>query len=246
MSSVDVRTVGRGPGLVVLPGTTRRAHHYDKMAAALADRFTVYTVDRRGRGSSPPQDADYGLDLEVSDALEVLDETGSRQIFGHSYGGLIGLHVALRRDLDRLVLFEPPAALDHVKDLSWLDDRPAIRTVRDYAFFLRKMEFIPRTPVMVPVLWTVLRFNRDLRAMLPTIGPELRQIAAFDSDGSRYADVTAPTLLISGGKSPGYLRDALTMLAGILPYAKAVSIPECDHNGPDLSGPEKVAAAIRA
>ena len=91
-----------------------------------------------------------------------------------------------------------------------------------------------------------MKVNREIRAMLPTIVPELRQVAALDSDGSRYEDVTTPTLLIGGGKSPGYLADALRMLAAIIPYAKAVSIPECDHNGPDLSGPSKVAAAIRA
>lgn len=33
---------------------------------------------------------------------------------------------------------------------------------------------------------------------------------------------------------------------GIPPQAKAVEIAQCDHNGQDLSGPEKVAAAIRA
>jgi hypothetical protein len=52
--------------------------------------------------------------------------------------------------------------------------------------------------------------------------------------------------LISGGKSPAYLKDILPTLAAIMPQAKAISIPECDHNGPDLSGPSKVAAAIRA
>jgi hypothetical protein len=52
--------------------------------------------------------------------------------------------------------------------------------------------------------------------------------------------------LISGGRSPAYLRDIEPTLAAIMPPAKAISIPECDHNGPDLSGLEKVAAAIRA
>jgi len=243
MSSVFVKSVGRGPGLVVLPGTTRRAHHYDKLAAALADEFTVHLIDRRGRGSSPPQAPDYCLDTEVTDALEVLDETGSRQIFGHSYGGLIGLHVALRRDLDRLVLFEPAVSIDGGFDLGWLQP---VRNARDYARFLTTMELMPRTPIAVPLLWVLLRVNRDIRTALPTIEPELRQVAALDSDGGRYADVTTPTLVISGGKSPGYLRDGAAMLAAILPYAKAVSIPQCDHNGPDLSGPAKVAAAIRA
>jgi pimeloyl-ACP methyl ester carboxylesterase len=243
MSSVDVRTVGQGPGLVVLPGGTRRAHHYDKMAAALADRFTVHMVDRRGRGASPPIDDDYSLETEVRDALEVIEETGSEQVFGHSYGGLIGLHVALHRDLERLILFEPAVSLDGGFDLTWL--KP-VKNARDYALFLTTMQFMPRTPAAVPLLWTLLKVNRDIRAMLPTIEPELRQVAALDSDGSRYVDVATPTLLLGGGRSPAYLTDILPMLAGILPRAKAIMIPECDHNGPDLSGPEKVAALIRA
>jgi hypothetical protein len=85
-----------------------------------------------------------------------------------------------------------------------------------------------------------------MRDVLPTITPELREIAALDSDGSRYASVATPTLLVGGGRSPGYLRDGLPVLAAILPQAKAVIIPELDHNGPDLSGPDKVAALIRA
>jgi pimeloyl-ACP methyl ester carboxylesterase len=246
MSSVDVRTTGRGPGLVVIPGTTRRAHHYDKMAAALADDFTVHLIDRRGRGASPPIDGDYSLDTEVADALEVIDETGSRQVFGHSYGGLVGLHVALRRDLDRLVLFEPAVSLNGAFGLTWLDGYETIETARAYAFFLTTMQFMPRTPIAVPIMWALLRVNREIRAMLPTIVPELRQVAALDSDGRRYEQITTPTLAIGGGRSPAYLRDIPPMLAAILPSAKAISIPECDHNGPDLSGPEKVAAAIRA
>ena len=54
MSSVDVLTIGSGPGLVVIPGGTRRARHYRALAEALADTYTVHMIDRRGRGASPP------------------------------------------------------------------------------------------------------------------------------------------------------------------------------------------------
>ena len=250
MSSVDVRTVGQGPGLLVLPGGSRRAHHYDKLAAALADEFTVHIVERRGRGASPPMDAGYSLETEVTDALGVLDETGARQVFGHSYGGLVALHVALHRDLDRVVAYEPAVSLAGGIDLGWLDAYEKLfrrgREAAAYAHFLTRMEFMPRTPLATPLMWLLLRVNREMRAMLPTILPELRQVAALDSDGSRYETVTSPALLIGGGRSPAYLRDMLPTLAAILPQAKAITIPECDHNGPDLSGPEKVAALIRA
>jgi pimeloyl-ACP methyl ester carboxylesterase len=144
------------------------------------------------------------------------------------------------------VLFEPAISLNGAFGLTWLDGYETIETARAYAFFLTAMRFMPRTPIAVPIMWALLRVNREIRAMLPTIVPELRQIAALDSDGSRYEQVTTPTLVIGGGRSPAYLRDLPPMLAAILPSAKAISIPECDHNGPDLSGPEKVAAAIRA
>jgi pimeloyl-ACP methyl ester carboxylesterase len=253
MSSVDIRTVGHGPGLVVIPGGTRRAHNYDKMAAALADEFTVHAIDRRGRGASPPMDADYSLDTEVADALDVLDRTGAGQIFGHSYGGLIALHVALRRDLDRLVLFEPAVSLNGSIDLSWLGEYEtrlrAGREARAYALFLTSMEFLPRTPIAAPLLYLMLRMHagvREIRELLPTVPIELREIGALDSDGRRYAGVATPTLVIGGGRSPGYIRDAMPALTAILPRAKAVNVPEFDHNAPDLGDPEKVAALIRA
>jgi pimeloyl-ACP methyl ester carboxylesterase len=253
MSSVDVRTVGQGPGLLVLPGGSRRAHHYDALAAALAKDYTVHVIERRGRGASPPMDAGYSLEAEVSDALEVLDETGARQVFGHSYGGLIALHVALRRDLDRLVLFEPAVLLDSAFDLGWLDEYDALlaqgRRATAYAYFLSRMEFLPKTPLGPPMMYLMLHLRRDGREMgdlLATITPELREVAALDSDGRRYASVGTPTLLLGGGRSPGYLRDILPMLAAIMPQAKAIILPELDHNGPDISGPEKVAALIRA
>ena len=43
-----------------------------------------------------------------------------------------------------------------------------------------------------------------------------------------------------------YLQEVGPALAALLPQAKAARIPEYDHNGPDLSGPERVAALIRA
>ena len=120
MSSVDFLTVGHGPGLVVIPGSTRRAHHYRAIAEALSDAYTVHVVERRGRGASPPQGPGYGLEQEVTDAIEVLDETGSAQIFGHSFGGLVALHVGLRRELDRLIAYEPGVSIAGSFPSGWM------------------------------------------------------------------------------------------------------------------------------
>lgn len=109
---LDVTSTGSGPGLVVIPGGLRRSHHYRQLAESLGDTRTVHVIDRRGRGGSGPQGAHYSIEREVEDAIAVLAATGSAELFGHSYGGLAGLQVALRRDLRRLVVYEPAVSLD--------------------------------------------------------------------------------------------------------------------------------------
>jgi pimeloyl-ACP methyl ester carboxylesterase len=46
--------VGRGPAVVLLHGSNESARSHTQLALALADTFTVYLPDRRGRGMSAP------------------------------------------------------------------------------------------------------------------------------------------------------------------------------------------------
>ena len=56
---IGYRQTGSGPGLVVLHGGMRAAQHYLVLAEALADGYTVYIQDRRGRGLSGPPGENY-------------------------------------------------------------------------------------------------------------------------------------------------------------------------------------------
>jgi pimeloyl-ACP methyl ester carboxylesterase len=253
MSSVDVLTVGRGPGLVVIPGGTRRARHYRVLADELSGAHTVHLIDRRGRGGSPPQGAGYGLDQEVDDVLEVLDETGSRQVLGHSFGGLVALHVALRRDLDRVIAYEPAVSVHGSLPVDWVPRYTELlargRDATAMVHFLHALGFLPDGPMPVAMVWLMQRLTAEGRAtrqVLPTVLPEFRAARAADSDGSRYAAITTPTLLLGGGRSPAYLTEALDVLAVTIPNAKKIILPEFDHNAPDLSAPKAVADLIRA
>ncbi len=46
--------LGRGPAVVLLHGSNESARSHTQLARALADTFTVYLPDRRGRGMSGP------------------------------------------------------------------------------------------------------------------------------------------------------------------------------------------------
>lgn len=253
MSSVDVLTMGRGPGLVVLPGGTRRARHYRALAQALADTYTVHIIERRGRGASPPQGPDYGLDREVADTLEVLDETGAGQVFGHSYGGLVALHAALRRDLDRVIAYEPAVSIHGSIPTEWTPRYERLladgKDATTLVFFLSRLGFVPDGAMPRAAVWLMQRVSAEGRAtreVLHTVVPEFRAVRAADSDGSRYAGITAPTLLLGGGRSPAFLQEVLPLLVDTIPNAKLVMTPEMDHNAPDLGDPKGVAELIRA
>jgi hypothetical protein len=88
--------------------------------------------------------------------------------------------------------------------------------------------------------------GRATREVLPTVVRESRVVHELDSDGSRYAAVTAPTLLLGGGRSPAYIQEALILLADTMPAARLTITPEFDHNAPDLGAPTAVAELIRA
>ena len=82
---------------------------FDLVRPHLEPHFTVWALDRRGRGDS--QDGDgYSLGGEFADVEAVVREAGPDAfLFGHSYGGLVAAGAAVRLGrLPGLVLYEAP------------------------------------------------------------------------------------------------------------------------------------------
>jgi pimeloyl-ACP methyl ester carboxylesterase len=253
VGGVEVSSTGAGPGVVVIPGNNRRAHHYERLARGLAGVHTVHVVERRGRGASAPRGTAYSVETEADDVLAVMQRTGARVVFGHSYGGLIALHVGLREPLDALIAYEPGVSIGGSFDASWLDvfaqQLHDGRRVAAMATFLKGTDLLPFRAR--PLLWAIsllmLRGSggRETREMMPTTPAEIGEVARLDSDGSRYAGIASRTLLLGGEKSPAYLTGVLPQLASILPSAEYTILPGLDHNAPDLNAPDTIAQQIR-
>src|SRR5215472_10107040 len=79
---ISYRQLGRGPGVVLVHGGMSSAHNHMELAQALADAFSVYVPERRGRCESGPFGADYSLRKEVEDLEALLAKTGARNVFG--------------------------------------------------------------------------------------------------------------------------------------------------------------------
>jgi pimeloyl-ACP methyl ester carboxylesterase len=99
---------GQGPPLLLVHGGACDHLAWYFVAPLLAQSFTVYSYDRRGRGESgivPP----YAVDREVEDVEAMLRTIREPlHLLGHSAGGILALEAAERTEnLLSLILYEP-------------------------------------------------------------------------------------------------------------------------------------------
>jgi pimeloyl-ACP methyl ester carboxylesterase len=90
---------GTGEPLVLLHGLGGAAANWGEVTEELARSHRVLAVDLPGHGGSPRPPAGAGLDWfadAVADALAA-DGVGRAIVAGHSFGGQLALHLALRR-----------------------------------------------------------------------------------------------------------------------------------------------------
>ncbi len=119
-TSIAYERRGRGPVLVLVDsaGGYRDFNAQTSLAEALADRFTVVSYDRRGRGRSTDT-RPYAVRREVEDLAAVIDAViaaaGTTTVFAHgaSSGALLCLQAAATGvPVRRLSLWEPPIGDD--------------------------------------------------------------------------------------------------------------------------------------
>lgn len=119
-------TRGAGPMFLLIGGGPTDASAFERLAAALASRFTVVSYDPRGNSRSkldgPP--SDQWVETHADDAHRLLGALGTEPAFvlGDGTGALVGLELVIRHpaQVHTLVAFEPPA-------LHLLPDADALR-----------------------------------------------------------------------------------------------------------------------
>ena len=247
--------LGQGPGLIILAGGLQTAQDYLPLASQLADQYTVYITDRRGRNESGPQGEDYSIQKECEDAIALLEKTHASFLFGHSYGGLIALNIAYHYPLAKIALYEPAVSINGSLPSKWLPAFERCLGKEDYLGALvtmiqglqlgGKMNWLPS-----PIFKLIAKFCVDkdeLEAMskvLPTLPGEAREVLRHDSDGSQYAQITTETLLLLGSESPAFLHQAVRTLESVLPDSKSVLFPGLDHAVPN-EAPDKIVPALK-
>ncbi len=111
---IACEVTGSGPALLLVHGTADDRFGFDRVAPLLSPRFTLYMMDRRGRGLSTKQAPAYAIEREFEDIDALTAKLATQDgkpvdVFAHSYGALC-LIGALRSGihLGRTLFYEPP------------------------------------------------------------------------------------------------------------------------------------------
>ncbi len=238
-TAIAYETLGNGPALILVDGALcRRAMGPSRpLAKLLAQHFTVYTYDRRGRGDSGDT-APYGVGREVEDLAALIEAAGgSAHLYGISSGAVLALEATAQGlPVERLALYEPPFIVDGSRA-----PMGAAYTVPLHAALAEDRRgaavalFMRQVGVPAPML-AVMRLTpvwRKLKAVAHTLAYDAAIMGDTQSGqplpADRWAEVTVPTLVAVGGKSPAWLQSAGQALADVLPDAERRTLAGQTH-----------------
>ncbi|MFG2043297.1 alpha/beta fold hydrolase [Dactylosporangium sp. NPDC048998] len=238
--------------LVVVHGGGVTADMYDRLVRALArrlPRITVHVYNRRGRLDAGPKRPGYTVDDEIADLAAVLERTGARNVFGHSYGGLVVMRAALELDLGHVAIYDGTVQVDDLFPSAFV---PRMRAHLDAGDLARAVTVMgqalesggpaaARLPfgVQLAISRAFLRtpIGRKMGELLPTTILETEEVVAHPGPASQYAGIRAPALLACGAQSPPYYGKINAALAAAMPDARTFVLPRSSHNAPNIGRP---------
>jgi pimeloyl-ACP methyl ester carboxylesterase len=255
-TTISYLSIGGGPSVLVIPGVLSMAADYAAFARVLAERFTVHTIERRGRGESGPQGDDYSIVKECEDVLALQAETGASLLVGHSYGGLVALEVARNNTaLTKIAVYEPGVSIDGSMPIDWMPgyEKKLVEKKDSDALVECALgvgpEHLRKTPHWLMKLGLLLFISsherQQMLGLLHENVCEWREIARLDSSYEHYREIAADVLLMYGGKSDSKAVNlAMERLAAILPHAETKEFPKLDHFGIERTAPREVAKVV--
>ena len=246
-TTIAAYRTGTGPAIVLIDPALSTHKGSAKLAAALAEHFSVVSYDRRGRGGSGdehPESADP--DREVDDISALIDTAGGRAIlFGTSSGAALALYAAARLG-DRVtgvVAYEPPYICD--------DSRPPLaedlaariaasvakgdRSGAARAFFVEAIGL----PGFGVAVMRMLPLWRDAKANTHTLRYDFALLEGTQLGeplpAERWAGLTARTVIMVGSKSEKFFHHTARSLAELLPAVQYESLEGAHHGSPEMS-----------
>ena len=220
---------GKGPAVILVGGALSDRAGGSELAKLLATNFTVYSYDRRGRGSSTDTKP-YSVKREIEDMEALIDSAGSSAyVYGKSSGAALALQAAaaLGDKVTKLALYEPPYSEAEGAARQWIEFRARLDALlaadrREDAITLF-MEFVGAPDEVVAKMKASPAWPGML-AMAPTLAYDNAVLGDDRSvPAGVAAKVKAKTLVMDGGASVGpmpFMRPTADKLGKAIPGAQ--------------------------
>ena len=247
-TAIAYERFGSGPALILVDGAlcSRAFGPSPKLAPLLAQHFTVFAYDRRGRGQSGDTQP-YSPAREIEDISALIQEAGgSASLLGMSSGGALALHAAAADPaIKKVVAYEPPYVDDSGLRGGSTYEGQLTRLVASgdrggaVKYFMKDMVGAPAPFVMLmrlmPWIW------RKLEAVAHTLPYDAALMTDFRVPRTHFASIGVPALVMSGGKTDPRLKEAARAIAAAIPRAQHVELTGQTHNvKPDVLAPAAV------
>jgi pimeloyl-ACP methyl ester carboxylesterase len=207
---------GHGPPLVMVHGSTVDHTRWGGVVGALAERFTLYMMDRRGLGRSGDGPV-YAIEREFEDIVALLEAAPTpARLLGHSYGSVCALGAArLCPRIERMVLYEPPLPLpgresQYPLDLSQRLDALGARGEHALVLEIFLREVLHMTEAELARMRKTLSWPLRVAASA-TLPREVGVAKAYRFEPASFAHVRVPTLFLYGNRSPEHLQASTRM-----------------------------------
>ncbi len=247
---------GSGEPVVFVHGSCSDHRTWQRQRDEFSERFRAITYSRRYHWPNQkiPDGADYSMTGQVDD-LEMFVrslDAAPAHLVGHSYGAFLCLLLAARRPglVRTLVLAEPPVLPLFVsippkpaEILKLLASRPrtALAIMKlgalgigpaTAAFRRNDMESGMRhfgTAVLGRDVYRRLDASRLQQTRANLIKAELLGSGFAPLDAQQVRGVRAPTLLVTGQRSPAVFHRLTDRLEELLPHVERIEIPGASH-----------------